>query len=179
VRRAGLDHQDLTPLTRDEAPVRSMSAVTGTDAQPMHTDGAYWPRPPRYIALLCVEPGEASCPTVLWPLDLARLERDRPKILVAPHWVVHRGGHERFYSSVVESQSGAVRIRFDPLCMQLAAGGGQKEAQELLTNYSSRIEFESEKGWLLVIDNWRCLHARGKGADRALTRRLRRWSIGA
>ncbi len=179
VRHTGLDHQDLKPLTRDEAPPRSMSAVTGTDAQPMHTDGAYYPRPPHYIAFHCIEPGEASCPTIVSPLDLARLERDRPKILAAPHWVVRGGGHGRFYCSVLECKSGQARIRFDPLCMYLASCDARQEAQNLLRSYAGRIEFDWESDRLLIIDNWRCLHARGAGADRAVTRQLRRWSIGA
>jgi Taurine catabolism dioxygenase TauD, TfdA family len=155
--------------------------VTGTDAQPMHTDGAYYPRPPRYIAFHSIEPGEASCPTIVSPLDLARLERDRPKILAAPHWVVRGGGHGRFYCSVLECESGQARIRFDPLCMYLASCDARQEAQKLLRNYSGRIEFDWESGRLLIIDNWRCLHAPGgwsRPRRNAAAETLEHWSVG-
>jgi alpha-ketoglutarate-dependent taurine dioxygenase len=172
-RRTGSEHQDLRPFTRDTAPPGSMSAITGTRAQPMHTDAAYYPRPPRYVAFLCLEAGEAPCPTLVWPLDIARLKRDRPKILMTPNWVAHGGGFARFYCSVMESQFEAIRIRFDPLCMHLASGLGTKEAEETLRGYSTCIQLDWEHGHALIIDNWRCLHARGEGAGRAPSRRLR------
>src|ERR1700677_214981 len=53
---------DLIPYEKASAPRGSMSAITGTDAQPMHTDCAFLHAPPRYTALQCMERGEARCP---------------------------------------------------------------------------------------------------------------------
>jgi hypothetical protein len=63
------DYHDLRPYDKHSAPPGSMSATMGTGAQPMHTDGAFHHLPPRYIALQCIEPGEAYCPTRLWAVD--------------------------------------------------------------------------------------------------------------
>jgi hypothetical protein len=70
-----------------------MSAATGTDAQPMHTDGAYYHVPPRYIGLQCIELGKADCPTLVWALDLGLLQREGPSVLTGPDWVARGGEH--------------------------------------------------------------------------------------
>src|SRR5260370_1228647 len=64
--QTGANHHDLKAYNRDSAPPASMSAITGTEAQPMHTDAAYYHLPPHFIALQCLEPGEAYCPTQVW-----------------------------------------------------------------------------------------------------------------
>jgi hypothetical protein len=180
-RKDGGEYYDLRPYAKDGAPPASMSAKTGTDAQPGHTDAAYCPLPPRYVALQCLEPGEVPCPTHLWPLDMARLQRDRPKALTEPIWIVRGGGHSPFYCSVMEVQYGSTRVRFDPLCMRPASESSWtvETAQKALNSYAHRLDFDWERGALLIINNWRCLHARGAGAGGAPSRRLRRWCIGA
>ena len=172
---------DLKPYSRESAPRGSMSSVVGTDKQPMHTDAAYRPQPPRYIALQCVDPGEAPCPTHVWTLNLGPLSKDRPDILTKTTWIAHGQGHVPFYCSIMDTLGGRVRVRFDPLCMRPMSGANKTiaEAQEFLDFYSKRIDFDWDRGALLIIDNWRCLHARGNGASGAPSRRLRRWTIGA
>jgi alpha-ketoglutarate-dependent taurine dioxygenase len=174
-------HQDLRPYDKNSAPSGSMSATIGTDAQPMHTDGAYYHLPPHYIALQCLEPGEAYCPTHVWALDLARLGRESAAILTRPDWVARGGGFAPFYCPILEKQGGIMRIRFDPLCMHsaLIASHALEELQKTLERCSQKVEIEWKWGSFLIVDNWRCLHARGDGAARAPARRLRRWMIGA
>jgi hypothetical protein len=181
----GVAYRDLIPYDDNIAPAGSMSAgsmsaKTGTDAQPMHTDAAYNPLPPRYIALQCLEPGEEVCPTDVWAVDLARLTEERPEILTKPNWVARGGGRGPFYCSVMDVQCGEVRLRFDPFCMHAISNASHtiNQARQVLCHYLQKFSIEWEKGSLLIIDNWRCLHARGSGADRAPSRRLRRWSIG-
>jgi hypothetical protein len=70
---SGADYHDLKPYSHDDAPSASMSAITGTGPQPMHTDAAYRPEAPRHVALQCMNPGEALCPTHVWSLDIDRL----------------------------------------------------------------------------------------------------------
>jgi hypothetical protein len=174
------DHHDLIPYEKHAAPPASMSALTGTEAQPMHTDGAYYHLPPRYVILQCLNPGEAYCPTRIWVMDLKQLRREGPAILMRPDWVAQGGGHPAFYCSVLDSERGAERIRFDPLCMRPALQAGQTAdgVRTVLEHFSTRTEIEWERGSVLVIDNWRCLHARGAGAGDAPSRKLRRWLIG-
>jgi hypothetical protein len=178
--REGLPHRDLVPYKKASAPHASMSAEIGAGEQPMHTDAAYYPTPPRYIAFQCLEPGETSCPTRVWALDLIRLRKDRPAALTKTNWVAHGGGRPAFYCSVMEVRQLEVRIRFDPFCMRPIDGRIQTvdEISQALDNYSQRFSFEWDLGSMLIVDNWRCLHARGRGGDKAPSRRLRRWSIG-
>lgn len=177
----GSNYHDLVPYSRESAPRASMSSFTGTDKQPMHTDGAYSPTPPRYIALQCVNAGETSCPTDVWEIDLPRLKRERCPILTRTMWVFSALGRMPFYSSVVEIFNSNIRIRFDPFCMSTGPDNNEIVAgvEELIKNYARHISIEWEPGALLIIDNWHCLHARGSGSDGAPSRRLRRWSIGA
>lgn len=179
--RDGSNCHDLVPHTRESAPRASMSSFTGTDKQPMHTDGAYSPTPPRYIALECVNVGETSCPTDVWEIDLPRLKRECCSILTKTMWVFSALGRVPFYSSVVEISTNDIRVRFDQFCMSTAPDNYQSiaDVETLLKNYARHISIEWEPGALLIIDNWHCLHARGSGADGAPSRRLRRWSIGA
>jgi alpha-ketoglutarate-dependent taurine dioxygenase len=53
------------------------------------------------------------------------------------------------------------------------------QARKTIEDCSREFEIAWEPGDLLIIDNWRCLHGRGLGADRARSRRLRRWMVGA
>ena len=178
--RGGAEHRDLIPYEAASAPPESMSSITGTGEQPMHTDSAYLPTPPRFIALHCLDAGEFSCPTHLWIADQALMLRDRPKLLAGPQWIFKGGGHSPFYSSIMEVRGGEMRARFDPFCMRLPSADPTAigEAQSTLRRYTQHLLFEWGRGSLLVFDNWRCLHARGAGAGKSPSRRLRRWSIG-
>lgn len=181
--RSGETYRDLRPYGRREAPPHSMSSVTGTDAQPMHTDNAYFAKPPHYIAFQCLNSGEGRCPTIIWPLDLLRLLSDRPGILTRSDWVVRGSGHSQFYCSPLESWIGGTRIRFDPLCMYSPSGGGRalQDAQSALLAYSKPYEIVWCTNDILVIDNWRCLHARRRrqsgtfAASKAMADRRRLW----
>jgi hypothetical protein len=178
--RNGASHRDLLIHSGDSAPPQSMSAKTGADEQPMHTDAAYDPCPPRFIVLWCMDPGEAPCPTNVLILDADRLKQERPGTLTRTNWVAHGGGRPPFYCPVMDVRRGGVRIRFDPLCMRpiRACADAVDEVREVLDYYSHRVSFDWERGSMLIIDNWRCLHARGRGGHEAPSRRLRRWNIG-
>lgn len=179
-RNNGEVYCDLIPYNKEVAPPSSMSAITGTKAQPRHTDAAFLPLPPRYIVLQCLQVGEGRCPTLLWPLQMARLRGDRPSILTNSKWVARGGGGSPFYCSVLERHRTEMRVRFDPLCMQLLPGSSWslEQVERTLDDYTRSLEVEWEQGALLVIDNWTCLHARGDGSATAPSRKLRRWNVG-
>lgn len=178
--RTGAEFTDLIPYERASAPARSMSAIVGTGDQPMHTDGAHIHDPPRYIALFCLESGGAFCPTNIWTVDRVKLQQDWPLLLTNPSWVFHDGVHQPFYSSVVQSVGGMLKIRFDPCCMKPATSSQftVADALNLLLQYSQQFSIEWRRNQAIIIDNWRCLHARGDGSIKAPSRRLRRWCIG-
>jgi hypothetical protein len=173
------EYRDLVPYSRTTAPKASMSAFVGTDEQPMHTDRAHVPTPPRYVALQCINPGETSCSTSLWISDTEMLTRDRPQLLTNAQWVFS-GGQKPFYSPIVEWFRQQFRLRFDPCCMR-PAGFCQKEISDacnLIKRYARLETVEWHSGTLLILDNWQCLHGRAVGSHEAPSRRLRRWYIG-
>lgn len=180
ISRDGRDYHDLRPYSCENAPPTSMSAVTGAGPQPPHTDGAFVAEPHRYVALLCLDPGEVSCPTHVWALDLDRLAADRPPLISQVIWLA-RGGSHPFYCTVLDVRNGRPRIRFDEICMAIPDAQPETTiaARTCLQSYAQRCDFDWEQGAMLIVDNWRCLHARGSGAHLAPSRRLRRWNIGA
>ena len=171
-----MEHE-LKPYKRAQAPPNSMSARIGTDAQPIHTDAAFWPRPPRYIALQCINPGEANCPTCIWELDVSALGADQRSTLSKVNWVSSGGSRTPFYCSVLEFEDGVARLRYDPFSMRSICGICHNEVQDAMKVCAQRLDFFWEHRALLVIDNWRHLHARGPGAAHAPSRLLRRWAI--
>ncbi|NYF88561.1 alpha-ketoglutarate-dependent taurine dioxygenase [Edaphobacter lichenicola] len=173
--------EELIPIGRAAARPGSLSSFTGAAAQPMHTDAAYLASPPRYLVFECVDPGEVSCKTEAWVTNQAKLLEERPHLLTNPRWVFLGGGRSRFYSPVLDTVLGIARIRYDPYCMS-AAGENKttlNDVSGLLASYTRQVSFEWTQGAFLIIDNWRCMHARGVGGESAPSRRLRRWYLGA
>jgi hypothetical protein len=181
-RTGGGDRKLLRPYSTDRAPPYSMSAVTGTGPQPMHTDCAYLPCPPRYVMLACVSPGESECRTRLWVLDWSALLACPDSGLCRPGWIVRGGGrYPAFYAQVLNrSFDGQPFIRFDPCCM--TPPNHDKPAIREVSNTLEACANPQEISWVrgsaVLFDNWRCLHGRGFGAERAPGRRLERWLIG-
>ncbi len=172
---------ELRPYSQSNAPKSSMSAIVGHSAQPMHTDAAYYPLPPRHVILSCIDAGESKCPTQLWVLNWTQLLHDRPSILTLPGWVAHGGRDSPFYCQILASTiSGNNFVRFDPLCMKPPRSETDLRADvtEVLKSYSQEHSFLWNNGDILIFDNWRCLHARGPGSERAPSRRLIRWMGG-
>jgi hypothetical protein len=173
------DAKALRPFSKESAPLRSMSSITGIDEQPMHTDAAYFPWPPHYLAFECVDPGETDCPTYVWALDWQRILHDRPDILTCPGWVARGGRHRPFYCEIlrVELEDGGL-VRFDPCCMTPPKSQGMLigKAQNTLREYANSLQFTWKRGDVLLVDNWRCLHARGN-AGSAPSRIIRRWML--
>lgn len=181
-RTGGGDCKLLRPYAADKAPPNSMSAVTGTGPQPMHTDSAYLPCPPRYVLLTCLSPGESECPTRLWALDWDALLAYRESALLRPGWIVRAGGrYPAFYAQVLNrGLHSRPFVRFDPCCMtppnhdQLTV----KQVLSALEACAIPQEISWTYGNAVLFDNWRCLHGRASGAEHAPGRRLQRWLIG-
>jgi hypothetical protein len=173
---------DIRPYSRVDAPKSTMSAFVGYSTQPMHTDAAYYPLPPHYVILSCIHAGEAACPTQLWVLNWPDLLHDRPSVLTVPGWIAHGGRHSPFYCQVLSPTTNQDSfVRFDPLCMKPPSRCNSdlpRVVTEVLRYYSRQESFSWKTGETLIFDNWRCLHARGPGSERAPSRRLRRWMGG-
>ena len=55
----------LQPIERINVSRPSLSKVFSSGEFPLHTDGAHWTKPPRYIILACFSPGDANRSTLI------------------------------------------------------------------------------------------------------------------
>ena len=147
--RAGASVSRLRPMDVTEAPPRTLSAVHGLNAQPLHTDGAHLKRMPDVIVLHAPQP--TATPTVVWKLT------DRiPSCLYSGVFTV-RGNKESFLAHTYADQ----RLRFDPVCMSPADHLARDAIAYLGSVRSDGYQHHWERGGtLLFIDNRRALHAR-------------------
>ena len=163
----------LVPAPKQSAPPSSLSAAHGQRVFPLHTDGAHWPHPPRFLVMMCLINEECRPTTLLhWrsakKLLLNSYSRERATFLV-------RNGAKSFYSSF--HHNGTESIRYDRQCMQPA----NREAEILdseLNEISNSVEpkfVQWTPGMLLAIDNHSVLHGRGEArgsGDRQLLRAI-------
>jgi hypothetical protein len=124
----------------------------------------------------CVESGSESVPTLL--LDRLGVKLSREELQLARSAVFHvRNGRGSFYASIVGLDPRF--IRYDPGCMHPVS----PEALEALALFSNErvapqsISFHWQPGDLLIIDNWRMLHARGHLTGASIERVLLRSNV--
>lgn len=161
--RGGAGTSLLKPSSRSEAPTRSLSAIYGFGAQPLHTDGAHLPVPPDLVVLHAAAPNSTS--TVVW-----RIPEHSAADLDHGVFVVHGGS-----SSFLAHARAGDRLRFDPGCMKAA----DHVARRVATYFEEARTAAHVHRWMkadtvLFIDNRGALHARDAVADgdraRVLTR---------
>ena len=155
----------LTPTPTAEAKPRSLSRKHGLGAFPPHTDAAHHRIPPRMTALRLVSGSRPNRPTLLFDWSGVADEALRSDLRYGV-WLVRAGRH-RFYRPAIEVLSdGRTLIRYDQGCMTPATPRAER-AVSLIDEYSNRASqtlIEWREGSLLVIDNWRVLHARAPNA---------------
>ena len=166
----------LRPYTQGQAPRLSLSAQTGLNRQPLHTDRAHFARPPRYVLLECLKGGANPCGTDILVPDMQKLQADRPYVLVHPGWVARRNFIHSFYCRILDiSQNGMIRLRYDPSCMSNSHIEAAKElAYSVLKDRAEMRTVILNTGDWILLDNWRVLHGKSDGARFSRDRRLRR-----
>ena len=175
-------YRELRVQEAGDAPPGSMSSIVGTEAQPMHTDGAFLPEPPRYAIFHCLHPGSAGRSTRIWTLDPSRPNMGLPISFSKISWIVRPTECRAFYCPIIDVARGHQRLRYDPLCM--AAISKDKHGILAIEDEIARVSLKNEIVWahgdLLVLDNWRCLHGRAgsKFDEIPDPRTLGRWTIG-
>jgi hypothetical protein len=151
----------LRPLSTAAAPPNSMSSEVGFGEQPLHTDCATWPRPPRFLLLQCRAEGRGSVVTNILSMNWSILERARPKVLFEQIWVFQAAGFSGTYGSIVQPmENNQYRLRFDPLLMKSQLHAVSEALLSLKEFGRTWCKALAVGEWLLV-DNWRCLHSRG------------------
>ena len=158
----------ISPKMSSHASQGTMSAIYGMGSFPLHTERAHWRIPPRFLILRSV--GDTSDrPTMLLDSHHLTLDQQLAQELLQTPWIVSWGGIS-FRSRVLRpspSGEGRWQIRYDRCCM--------RPCHRACKNLSSRLEqalmaFEPEQhfwnpGIVLLIDNWRVLHGRGKSTE--------------
>ncbi|MGF1453944.1 MAG: TauD/TfdA family dioxygenase [Alphaproteobacteria bacterium] len=161
------------PDIMDIRPTRNCGGKSygGTAHFPLHTDLAWYPTPPRYLAMFCVDAGEgdgdATFADVHDVLDCAddadrRAWSTTPIHFPAPShapWAGHT-------APIIERRAGAMACRFNTRDIADTLDGPTRRFAETLETHEQVVPWRA--GHLFVYDNWRFCHGRrsvSKGAD--------------
>lgn len=151
--------EEVVPTAFDEALPRSLSALYGTGALPLHMDTAHRLRPVRVIILGCVSVGMPRSATRLLDSTSLRWSASEWQLLSSAVFLVRTGRHS-FYSSILNDDFDF--IRFDPGCME-PTDNRSELALQLFSDRVSSARYQTVdwlEGRFLVLDNWRMLHGR-------------------
>lgn len=154
----------LRPRTRTNARPNTTSSLYGLDTFPPHTDFAHWPVPPRLLLFRSIGK-PTSTPTLLidsHTLDLnQRLGPDWQRAV----WRVTRVARSFLCSAGLQT-TGGYGLRWDPSVMVPHGDVAAKIAPTLSSLFAESIRtVAASVHWtdcqrLLIVDNWRMLHAR-------------------
>lgn len=166
----------ISPQPIESAKTNTLSSRYGCGRFPFHTDAAHWEHPPDFVCLYCECPGSGDRPTELIDTSAWQMKFQLRVSLLSDIW---KTGLQRPWLCTVGSEKdGDMRIRYDVGCMKpcgTAATKTQIEIERLIVA-SSRIAITWCSNSLLVINNFRMLHARGSSSrpdtDRVLCRTL-------
>jgi hypothetical protein len=178
--RAGeLTSSSLTPRAARKGRPHSLSDMYGLDAFEAHTDGGHLVFPPRWSLMRLAKDASTQTPTMLWDFESLGLSDRLLSGLRRSMWVV-RGGGRSFYSSILREGKDWRMVRFNRACMSPVSRSGESVAEELVSSltWTTPIEHVWRADCVLVLDNWRVLHARPAVSERdASTRRIDRLLI--
>ena len=151
----------LQPIQSELAYPNSLSRQFSLSELPFHCDTAHWPNPCRFVVLGCKEQGTCGRTTNL--VDWKILTQDLSEVRLLKHATfLIKHGRSSFYSSIIHEKG--LYARFDPGCM-FPASIEAVRALRLFHSLLNRAEKHNvlwETNDVVVIDNWRMLHARGK-----------------
>ncbi|WP_189472954.1 TauD/TfdA family dioxygenase [Litchfieldella qijiaojingensis] len=171
-------YRRISPQALDSAKPNTLSSRYGLGTFPFHTDVAHWRAPADFVLLFCDNPGSGNRPTELidtrpWPITAEFHHALRSDL-----W---KTGY-RFprFCTVGTEVDGVLNWRYDTGCMR-PAGRKSSELQtkiDALISSSSPARLSWATNSLLVIDNKRMLHGRGRAAAPDQDRKLIRILVG-
>lgn len=152
--------QELVP--RANATPNTYSGIYGLDRFPFHTDLAHWRVPPRYLMLRCIK-GYAEVPTLLVD-GHALIATDLVDMLTRAIFKPRRPIDGAItLLRLCEATDAGYRLRWDEVFLKPASKIGEIVDQRIrdYLAHSDPISISlSEPADMLLIDNWRMLHAR-------------------
>lgn len=177
-----LDLEVLKPRATKDARPNSTSGIHGLNAFPPHTDMAHWPVPPRFLAMR-TRKAMTGIPTQLLDREAIALDAQTNALLRRSVWRMARV-RQPYLCSVYFDYHGQSAIRWDA-CTMMPQGQIATDVQPRLLELiddafrNERAEHEwTSVDEVLVIDNWRVLHARPEIPEGATGRELERVLIG-
>lgn len=154
----------LTPIASDVAAPNTASESYGTGRFPYHTDLAQWPKPPRYL-IMGNAAGSSTVPTLLVDFQNLTLQAELDQKVWQALWKITKTKRP-FVCGMTLTGSTTPGIRWDTNVMEPL----NAPAQELTNQLTQTLEDEAipneiqfywnKPGTVLVLDNWRMLHAR-------------------
>src|SRR5260370_4529608 len=108
----------LVPTAGRHARDGTMSASLGFEKFPLHTDGAYFRTPPRFIILRLASGAQSARATLVCDVASLALTAEERHVLAREVWIV-RGGGRSFLSSILNDSLFHARtvVRDDQFCM--------------------------------------------------------------
>lgn len=166
--------QELVP--HDTATPNTYSGIYGLDRFPFHTDLAHWRLPPRYLLLRCVA-GYADVPTLL--LDSrALLDAVTMDILTRAIYRPRRPRDGKLtLLRLYEPTNDGYCFRWDEVFLKPASKIGELadvRMKEQLLKHVPMSHCLARPGDILLIDNWRMLHARSPIPAERMDRKIQR-----
>ncbi len=161
-RARGPAFERLSVLTQSDARAHSQSARYGEGAFPFHTDAAHWPVPARFLALRSATP--SSRPTLIVDAATTLASVGLRSLLENGLFAVVNGRHSFLAAAWDQRRS---LLRYDPTCMRAVTRAAARAAA--LLDKGIRVAPSTSVNWsagtTVIIDNWRCLHARGVASE--------------
>jgi Taurine catabolism dioxygenase TauD, TfdA family len=152
----------------------SLTLEYGVGEFPLHTDRAHDRIPPRFVFLSQEGPLSGTLTRVISVREMPLSERDL-STLRREIWKV-RYGTRPFLTAVLNDTliRGEEILRWDPVCMvpDTKSESASIVAEAELATASA--EFQLKPDWILIIDNWRCLHGRSAIVNPSVERTIRR-----
>ena len=146
--------RELRPLKECEAESGSLSSILGQARFPLHTDCAYYRRPPSYILFRAIHPSTVA---TLLVDGAALLDACGSRIRTAIFRV--RGLRKHFLCTMVTDRG----IRWDSNCMVPADMSAHRVAADFCAKSlaASPVRFEwNDTSTVLLLNNRRMLHGR-------------------
>jgi len=173
IKLAGFDTlQTLSPKLQNEATPNTYSGNFGLDDFPFHSDLAHWARPPRYLALRCINGGIATYTQLIDSSNIVDLigEVELRRTLVMPRRP--QSGRKQLLRLLERFDGAFWAFRWDPLFLSATEECAEvlKQVALCIAGLNPHRCLLSESGDTLVVDNWRMLHGRSRVADSDVNR---------
>jgi len=137
----------------------TLSKIYGVNPFPYHTDGANNISPPKYIILENLSKVDTLTNTIICPFDLKLLFKEKPSL--KDELFIILNGRNSFYSTILtERNNGLNFIRWNPLIMKSISNIPFDINNIINDNLITKINWNVGK--VVIVDNWRCVHARSK-----------------